>query len=532
MAYAEKRGNLWRARWRAPDGSLASKPGFTSRKGAEAYGRDQESAIRADTYVDPRGSRITVTGWVNRWYPTLDLEPTTLANYRYLIEAHILPAFGDRPLGSLTAEEISAWERRIADSGYSRRTARDARSMLVTALGDAIPTYLKVNPAQRKRGKGRKGRHRIERYERDGKAWATPLAALLIAERCAALSGHDTDFVMILTIAYTGMRWSEAIGLRPQFVRGDQLGIEWKLYEIKGRFYLGRPKDGSIRSADLPPFLADLLAGHLAAHTGDRCTCTSTNTPWCPGDTYLFLGPLGGHFRRSGYGERFFRPAADGWYPARGQRAAMPVLADVNCAFPGRPVAPWPAAIPHEPFEVPAGRGTARLLSDASTGRCPQCGRALRRRTDGSLISHDAAGRRCPGGGAPPAEDAALASWLPVLPRLTPHGLRHGHQTWMEEARVSDLLRAERMGHEIPGMRGVYGHVSPAMRADLKADLQERWAASLRDRARLSPRSIVPTLDGLLAGTQEAVTKISSHFAPRNEHQRASKLAERNTDGL
>jgi hypothetical protein len=69
----------------------------------------------------------------------------------------------------------------------------------------------------------------------------------------------------------------------------------------------------------------------------------------------------------------------------------------------------------------------------------------------------------------------------------------------MEEAGISDLLRSERMGHEVPGMRGVYGHVSPAMRAELKAALQERWLASLRKRARLSPRSVVPVLDALLA---------------------------------
>ena len=34
MAYAEKRGNLWRARWRGPDGILESKPGFRTRKDA------------------------------------------------------------------------------------------------------------------------------------------------------------------------------------------------------------------------------------------------------------------------------------------------------------------------------------------------------------------------------------------------------------------------------------------------------------------------------------------------------------------
>ena len=68
--------------------------------------------------------------------------------------------------------------------------------------------------------------------------------------------------------------------------------------------------------------------------------------------------------------------------------------------------------------------------------------------------------------------------------------------------RIPEILRSERMGHEVPGMRGVYGHVSPAMRAELTAALQERWEASLRERARLSPRSIVPVLDAILAANR------------------------------
>jgi integrase len=156
----------------------------------------------------------------------------------------------------------------------------------------------------------------------------------------------------------------------------------------------------------------------------------------------------------------------------------------------------------------------------------------FRRRGNGLLINDDSGGRRCPGSRQPPAEDAALATWLPVLPGLTPHGLRHGHQSWMEEAGVSDLLRAERMGHEVPGMRGVYGHVTLAMRAALTGMLQDRWEASLRDRARLAPRSIVPVLDALLAARREPPHKIGSHSAPKTGHQRAARPVGRNTDGL
>ena len=110
MAYAEKRGNLWRARWRGPDGTLESKPGFTSRKAAEDYGRDQEAAIRNNTYIHPRAGQITLTEWVNIWFPAQDLELNTLSTYKYQIEVLILPEFGQRALRSLEAHEIAAWE--------------------------------------------------------------------------------------------------------------------------------------------------------------------------------------------------------------------------------------------------------------------------------------------------------------------------------------------------------------------------------------------------------------------------------------
>jgi hypothetical protein len=206
MAYAEKRGNLWRARWRAPDGKLDSKPGFRTRKAAEDYGRDQEAAIRNHTYVDPRAGQITLTEWVNLWFPALDLELNTLSTYRYTIEVLILPAFGHRELMSLEMHEIAAWEMRLITQGYERRTAREARATLTTILGDAIPRYIQTNPAARKRGKGRKGQRRIERAEKAEKSWATPLEVLLFAERCSVLSGRDADFVLALTMAYTGMR--------------------------------------------------------------------------------------------------------------------------------------------------------------------------------------------------------------------------------------------------------------------------------------------------------------------------------------
>jgi hypothetical protein len=48
-------------------------------------------------------------------------------------------------------------------------------------------------------------------------------------------------------------------------------------------------------------------------------------------------------------------------------------------------------------------------------------------------------------------------------------------------------------------LRGVYGHITPRMRAELKAGLQELWEASLHERALIAERSAVAVLDGILA---------------------------------
>lgn len=100
-------------------------------------------------------------------------------------------------------------------------------------------------------------------------------------------------------------------------------------------------------------------------------------------------------------------------------------------------------------------------------------------------------------------EDHSPSVWLPLIEGLTPHGLRHSHKTWMLEDAIPEVLQAERLGHTVPGIRGVYSHVSDTMRDGLKAKLQMRWEISLQERLRLSGSSPVPVLNGLLESAQK-----------------------------
>ena len=64
---------------------------------------------------------------------------------------------------------------------------------------------------------------------------------------------------------------------------------------------------------------------------------------------------------------------------------------------------------------------------------------------------------------------------------------------------IPEILAEQRLGHQVPGMRGLYAHASQQMRENLTAALQARWEGSLRQRAAIDPRSPVPLLDNLLA---------------------------------
>jgi len=202
-------------------------------------------------------------------------------------------------------------------------------------------------------------------------------------------------------------------------------------------------------------------------------------------------GPDGGHYRRSNYARRVFRPACDGLYLSENGRPRRVIISDVT-AWPGIPAAAWPPALPEGTWSPPRGRGIQPIPS-----------------------------------GTP------LSCWLPVKPGLTLHGLRHGHKTWMAEDGIPEILAEQRLGHDVPGMRGLYAHASPRMRDELAAALQARWDESLRARASFASHSPVPLLDALLAPLREPAnrtrtitkrtTQPPARPSTRSQHQEAGR---------
>lgn len=511
MGYAEKRGNYYRGRYKiAPGkyGTVADGLGrtikFRTKREAEKAADGEEVKVQEKGWKDPSSGLETFGEYANRWYADQDLAATTMQNYRREIEGHLLPEFGERPLKSIHARDVTNWEKKLKVSGYEESSIRTYRSRLHLVLADAVEEGLiDANPADRRRGRGKRaGRTRHRGPE---KVITTPLGILLVAERMAVLSGRDDEFVAGVLKGYTGMRFGELVGLETEFVRPNSrtVRIEWQLVELdSGELERCPPKDDSYRSLDIPEWLCRLLVDHITRKQAKPCSCH--------GKTYVFdsfgtvrrwgrgggpkvkdVAKLGGvstgtvsnvlnhpeavaedtrlrvvqamtdlgyirgrsreetaaHWRRAGFGSRIFFPAATGTYrPEKNGDGEEPEGNDRGVPVPV-------LAEPWMPGALAQGRGAAKR---------------------------------------------ATVCWLPIASGLTPHGLRHTHRTHMEDVRTEKVLMDERMGHIDGSVSARYAHVTDEMRHRLVVGLTQNWETALNARLAMSPRSSVALLDTLL----------------------------------
>lgn len=494
---------------------------WRSKTEAKEWGRQQEAKAKLGL-LDPEpeveeeaAKGLTVAEWFAKWWVGIDVGLTSRDTYAYEFRVYVLPEWGQRQLGDISASEVNAWEQRLVAAGYKRGgVPAHARAALTTLLGDAVTEGLiDSNPALRQRNRGRRSG---VRPAEDEKVWSTPLDGLLIAERSAILAGRDDEFVLGVLLDFTGMRLGEALALQRPYVRLGSVRVDWQLQSIRKTWFMLPPKDDSNRDIDIPPFLQDLLNRQIAAHPDQRCPCTPAKIDGqpeqpCQGGGFLFLGPKGAHVRDTNYAQRFFNVAADGRYTGlKGERSpdTKPVLVDAAGVWPGEPLPAWPRAVPGEEWVTPQVRGYQRRptalgvnaasrrehLVEFAVGQGMSLA-AAEQMTRAELLDRLVRSHR----GGP----QALASWLPVRDGLTPHGMRHGHSTLLDGLGTPVRLRDDRVGHASPGMRRGdmrrrYTHIAKEWRTQLRKDLQEVWETALAERAWFGLHSPVAVLDDLL----------------------------------
>src|SRR5690606_8393466 len=223
LGYAENRGTYWRGRYKIGPGrygTVCNDAGvtirFRTKREAKQAADAEEAKVGAGSWRGPAGGQVTFGVYASRWYAAQDLAPSTMQNYRRHIEEHLLPAFEDWSLAGIGRGDVEAWERKEKAAGYAVASVQTWRSTLHLILADAVDEGLiPFNPATKRRGRGRRaGRSTLRGPE---KTITTALGALLIAERAALLSGRDDEFVAVMLMAYTGMRWGELVGLETEY---------------------------------------------------------------------------------------------------------------------------------------------------------------------------------------------------------------------------------------------------------------------------------------------------------------------------
>ncbi|MDX3354696.1 hypothetical protein PV703_15560 [Streptomyces sp. ME01-24h] len=321
MAYAEKRVSTakgkkgkvsWRARYKKPDGTWGSEPGFPTKKTAEAWGEEQEAAIRAGRWIDPDLMRKPFGEWAREWMRAKSPRGTTSTTRWARLDAHILPRWEYVPLQGITWFDAEQWANGLNCDDSTATQCLTIMSMILTGAVDA--KHLLVNPlAGRRRSRPASVKAQIQKKDHT-KLWAPPEVVLQLARRVGRRDGMH-----IITTAFAGARWGESLALRPSSL-GERreafdgaefvcptLSIVEEVAEYQPRDEDGRKQPmvlqleplkttESKRDVDLPPFLAALLAEYAAGHPHEFLFCTRSGEWW----------------RRSNFGRQVMRPAADG----------------------------------------------------------------------------------------------------------------------------------------------------------------------------------------------------------------------------
>jgi integrase len=149
------------AKWREPDGRDRSKGGFTTKKAANAYAAQAESAAAQGLLFDPAKGKVLFRDAAAKWLESrADLKSATHNNHRYALAPAatrqgdgktlgIDAVFGGYPLNKITREYIQYWVNRLTDAGKKPSTVRHAFFTVRMVLQQAVVDgRLAKNPAE------------------------------------------------------------------------------------------------------------------------------------------------------------------------------------------------------------------------------------------------------------------------------------------------------------------------------------------------------------------------------------------------
>ena len=280
MASIQKRPNgQWRARYRDDAGKEHARH-FQRKVDAQRWLDEVTTAVGTGTYLDPRAGSSTVGDYGTRWLAgRVHLKPKTRAGYESLLKTRLLPRWGAVPLSRVSYGDVSVWVSEMGAEGLSASRTRQAYHLLTAVLDYAVKdSQLARNPA---------AGVQLPRMRTTERRFLTHEQVDDLAEAAGA------QRVLVLTLAYCGLRWGEAVALRVRrldLLRG-RIDVDEAVVDVNGTLIFGTPKSHQSRSVPVPRFLCELLAEHVAGRARDGLVFTS------PEGTVL----RSSNFRRRGF---------------------------------------------------------------------------------------------------------------------------------------------------------------------------------------------------------------------------------------
>jgi len=278
----------WRARYRGPDGKFRTST-HRLKSEAEQWQREQLSARHRGGWVDPHHEAGTLQAWVDQWSQArgLRLRSSTIARDEIYLRTHVLPAFGQMPLGKIAQQDVQQWVLDLVGTGLAPATVGKTYQLLSSALTAAVRAgRLRVSPCQGV------SVPTVERQE---------MRFLTQGQVGALVQVMPPPWrALVLVAAYGGLRIGELAALRRHRVdltRGTVTVVE-TLSEVRGQLVIAPPKTGAgRRTVTLPRPVVAALREHVAQYAA-------------PGeDGYVFPTSQGHPLRVPAWRQRVWRPA-------------------------------------------------------------------------------------------------------------------------------------------------------------------------------------------------------------------------------
>jgi len=242
---------------------------FHRKDDAARWLREELVKVDRGLWFDPGAGEETYGEWSARWLGQLrGVKPKTATGYRSLLDSRILPVFGEVELRRITHDQVQGWITEMSAEGLSASRIRQARQVLRASLEVAViqgkvprnpVAGVKIDP----------DRPRVQRF----------LDATQVARLVAAAENHrDGAGLVVLLLAYSGLRWGELVALRASSIdvaRG-RVTVAVSVTEVAGEGVVtGAPKNHRLRALGLPRLVIDPLAAHLVTVEPDGLVFTT-----------------------------------------------------------------------------------------------------------------------------------------------------------------------------------------------------------------------------------------------------------------